>query len=82
MSLIPIRSGSPIGGEAERSDAARNRELLLKAARELIEECGADGLTMDRLAERYVQIYTEIMRQPARADARGRPYAGRAMPDR
>ncbi|WP_051628925.1 TetR/AcrR family transcriptional regulator [Arthrobacter sp. UNC362MFTsu5.1] len=52
MSLIPIRSGSPLGGEAERSDAARNRELLLKAARELIEECGADGLTMDRLAGR------------------------------
>ncbi|MEK0154414.1 helix-turn-helix domain-containing protein [Arthrobacter oryzae] len=52
MSLIPIRSGSQLGGEAERSDAARNRELLLKAARELIEECGADGLTMDRLAER------------------------------
>lgn len=52
MSLIPIRSGSPTGAEAERSDAARNRELLLRAARELIEECGADGLTMDRLAER------------------------------
>ena len=52
MSLIPIRSGSSVGGEAERSDAARNRELLLKAARELIEVCGADGLTMDRLAER------------------------------
>jgi AcrR family transcriptional regulator len=52
VSLIPIRSGSPTGAEAERSDAARNRELLLRAARELIEECGADGLTMDRLAER------------------------------
>jgi AcrR family transcriptional regulator len=52
VSLIPIRSGSSVGGEAERSDAARNRELLLKAARELIEVCGADGLTMDRLAER------------------------------
>lgn len=52
VSLIPIRSGSQLGGETERSDAVRNRELLLKAARELIEECGADGLTMDRLAER------------------------------
>lgn len=52
MSLIPIRPGSPTGAEAERSDAARNRELLLRAARELIEECGADGLTMGRLAER------------------------------
>lgn len=39
-------------GEAvERSDAARNRERLLEAARELIGECGAGGLTMDRLAE-------------------------------
>jgi AcrR family transcriptional regulator len=52
VSLIPIRSGSQLGAESERSDAARNRELLLRAARELIEECGADGLTMDRLAER------------------------------
>jgi AcrR family transcriptional regulator len=39
-------------GEAvERSDAARNRERLLKAARDLIGQCGAEGLTMDRLAE-------------------------------
>ncbi|XAS67307.1 helix-turn-helix domain-containing protein [Micrococcaceae bacterium Sec5.7] len=52
VSLIPIRSGSQFGAGPERSDAARNRELLLKAARELIDECGADGLTMDRLAER------------------------------
>lgn len=37
---------------AERSDAARNRERLLVAARELIQECGTQGLTMDRLAER------------------------------
>ena len=37
---------------AERSDAVRNRERLLVAARELILECGAEGLTMDRLAER------------------------------
>ncbi|KNH22996.1 TetR family transcriptional regulator [Arthrobacter sp. ZBG10] len=36
---------------AERSDAARNRERLLRAARELIEEGGVAGLTMDRLAE-------------------------------
>jgi AcrR family transcriptional regulator len=51
VSLIPIRSGTP-GSGPERSDAARNRELLLCAARQLIEECGADGLTMDKLAER------------------------------
>src|SRR6476620_11605304 len=36
---------------AERSDAARNRERLLMAARELIEQGGAAALTMDRLAE-------------------------------
>jgi len=36
---------------AERSDAARNRERLLVAARELIEQGGAAALTMDRLAE-------------------------------
>jgi AcrR family transcriptional regulator len=52
VSFIPIRSGAPYGGGPERSDAARNRELLLNAARDLIAECGADGLTMDRLAER------------------------------
>jgi AcrR family transcriptional regulator len=52
VSLIPIRSGTPFGSGPERSDAARNRELLLCAARELIDECGVDGLTMDKLAER------------------------------
>jgi len=36
---------------AERSDAARNRERLLLAARDLIELGGAAALTMDRLAE-------------------------------
>jgi AcrR family transcriptional regulator len=46
-----MRPQVPSGGAAERSDAARNRERLLKAARELISECGAEGLTMDRLAE-------------------------------
>ncbi|WP_346958935.1 helix-turn-helix domain-containing protein [uncultured Arthrobacter sp.] len=38
--------------DSERRDAARNRELLLRAARELVEECGADGLTMANLAGR------------------------------
>ena len=46
VGLIPIRPGL----EPERRDAARNRELLLRAARGLIEECGADGLTMGTLA--------------------------------
>ena len=52
VSFIPLRPGSLSGPVTERSDAARNRERLLGAARELIEECGADRLTMDRLAER------------------------------
>ncbi|MCU1540115.1 MAG: TetR family transcriptional regulator [Arthrobacter sp.] len=42
----------PPVAESERSDAARNRELLLQAARELIEERGVDGLTMGALAQR------------------------------
>ncbi|MCU1518979.1 MAG: TetR family transcriptional regulator [Pseudarthrobacter sp.] len=52
VSFIPLRPGSLSGPGAERRDAARNRERLLGAARELIDQCGADGLTMDRLAER------------------------------
>ncbi|WP_240689926.1 TetR/AcrR family transcriptional regulator [Arthrobacter sp. PAMC25564] len=67
MSLIPIRSDAPdgrhgaphgaahgaaAGPETERRDAARNRELLLCAARELVEEGGVDRLTMGELAQR------------------------------
>jgi AcrR family transcriptional regulator len=37
---------------AERADAARNRQLLLATAREMLTERGADALTMDALAER------------------------------
>jgi polyketide synthase 12 len=37
---------------AERADAARNRRILLAAAREMLAEQGADELTMDALAER------------------------------
>jgi AcrR family transcriptional regulator len=37
---------------AERADAARNRRVLLAAAREMIAGRGADTLTMDALAER------------------------------
>ncbi len=43
----PVTWGSP---RTERADAARNRRLLLAAARELIGEHGADKLTMDGLA--------------------------------
>jgi AcrR family transcriptional regulator len=52
VSYIPLLPGSLAAPVAERSDAARNRERLLGAARELITECGVDSLTMDRLAER------------------------------
>ncbi|UVJ39427.1 TetR/AcrR family transcriptional regulator [Arthrobacter sp. CJ23] len=50
MSMIPIRPEVPFGAPAERSDAARNRERLLQAARELVAEYGAEALTMDALA--------------------------------
>lgn len=49
---IPLRPGIPSGPAPERSDAARNRERLLKAARELIAEGGAGCLTMDLVAKR------------------------------
>jgi AcrR family transcriptional regulator len=51
VTYIPLLPGSLAGPVAERSDAARNRERLLEAARKLIAECGVDSLTMDRLAE-------------------------------
>ncbi|MGW7519795.1 TetR/AcrR family transcriptional regulator [Streptomyces sp. NPDC054796] len=37
---------------AERADAVRNREHLLRAAREMLAEQGVDKVTMDGLAER------------------------------
>src|SRR5499427_2038156 len=45
----PVTWGRPHG---ERADAARNRRLLLTAAREIVAGEGADKLTMDGLAER------------------------------
>ena len=45
----PVTWGPP---HAERADAARNRQLLLATAREMIAEQGAGKLTMDGLAER------------------------------
>ena len=45
----PLTWGAP---PPERADAARNRQLLLATARELIAESGTGYLTMDRLAER------------------------------
>jgi AcrR family transcriptional regulator len=45
----PVTWGPP---PAERADAARNRRVLLAAAREIIAAEGAGKLTMDGLAER------------------------------
>lgn len=43
----------PLGeSRSERADAARNREHLLAAAREMIAEHGVEKVTMDGLAER------------------------------
>jgi polyketide synthase 12 len=43
----------PLGQpRAERADAARNREVLLHAARQMLAERGANAVTMDGLAER------------------------------
>ncbi|MEJ1116596.1 helix-turn-helix domain-containing protein [Paenarthrobacter sp. CCNWLY172] len=50
MSSIPLRPDVPLGAPHERSDAARNRERLLNAARDLVAEFGAEALTMDALA--------------------------------
>ncbi len=44
--------GAPLPENHERADAARNRQLLLDAAQEIVREHGVDGLTMDALAKR------------------------------
>ena len=41
---------APQGAPQERGDAARNRALLLEAARSLVAEHGADAVTMDDIA--------------------------------
>lgn len=43
---LPVTDSAPV----ERGDAARNRALLLAAARRLIDERGADTVTMDDVA--------------------------------
>jgi AcrR family transcriptional regulator len=48
MDLLPLADGPA----PERSDAARNREALLRAAQELVDTCGIDGVTMDAVAAR------------------------------
>jgi polyketide synthase 12 len=47
LPLVPL--GQPYG---ERADAARNREHLLEAARDMVAEHGVARVTMDGLAER------------------------------
>lgn len=49
--LLPIIGDTPAEPE-ERSDAARNRRVLLDAAACLVAEHGVDALTMDQLARR------------------------------
>jgi AcrR family transcriptional regulator len=44
--LLPLLGAPP----PERRDAARNRALLLDAAKELVERCGAPAVTMDAVA--------------------------------
>lgn len=44
--------GAPLPVNTERADAARNRQLLLDAAQQLVREQGVDSLTMDALAKR------------------------------
>ncbi|HZQ30330.1 MAG TPA: helix-turn-helix domain-containing protein [Mycobacterium sp.] len=50
--MVAARQPLPVPGQAmqERGDAARNRELLLDAARRLIAERGPDAITMDDVA--------------------------------
>lgn len=45
--LLPILGQEP----RERSDAARNREALLRAAQQLVDHCGVEAVTMDAVAE-------------------------------
>lgn len=46
--LLPLLGEPP----RERSDAARNREALLRAAQEIAKTCGYDEVTMDAVAAR------------------------------
>ena len=45
---LPV--SAPQGPPHERGDAARNRALLLEAARSLVAKRGADAVTMDDIA--------------------------------
>lgn len=48
--LVELPVSAPRELPPERGDAARNRELLLRAARHLVAQRGADAVTMDDVA--------------------------------
>ena len=50
MSVVDRLGELPVSAPQERGDAARNRALLLDAARRLVAERGADAVTMDDIA--------------------------------
>ncbi|VBA55007.1 TetR/AcrR family transcriptional regulator [Mycobacterium attenuatum] len=50
MSDVQRSDALPVPGRPERGDAARNRALLLDAARRLVANRGADAVTMDDVA--------------------------------
>ena len=50
MSSVERSRELPVSVPQERGDAARNRALLLEAARSLVAERGADAVTMDDVA--------------------------------
>ena len=50
MSAVDWLGELPPSHPAERGDAARNRALVLAAARRLVAEHGADAVTMDDIA--------------------------------
>lgn len=52
LTSLPLAGESlPVAGPPLRSDAARNRERVLAAARRIVARDGACGLTMDAVAE-------------------------------
>ena len=50
MSAVDWLGELPASPPAERGDAARNRALVLEAARRLVAERGADAFTIDDIA--------------------------------
>jgi AcrR family transcriptional regulator len=50
MSVVDRSGELPVSVPHERGDAARNRALLLEAARRLVAERGADAVSMDDIA--------------------------------